>query len=200
MAELRRRTLFPPGLVFFTAAYMLVCSVMAVRQGNNEFLVYSGSMVVFIALVMHLHARVRMSNATLWMLSIWGAVHMLGGTVPIPASVSESETARHVLYAFRPAPWLPRYDQIIHAYGFFTATIAAWECLRRGLGARPGLGLSASAALIGMGLGALNEMLEFGVTLVVENHGVGGYVNTGWDLVSNAVGAIAAGMVTLFRR
>lgn len=200
MAELRRRTLFPPGLVFFTVAYMVVCSVMAFRQGNGEFLVYSGSMVVFILIVMHLHTRVRLSNATLWMLSVWGALHMLGGTVPIPESVSESETARHVLYAFRPAAWLPRYDQLIHAYGFFTASIAAWECLRKGLGARPGIGLSASAALIGVGLGAINEVLEFGVTLFVENHGVGGYENTGWDLVSNAVGATAAAVVTLFRR
>jgi uncharacterized membrane protein YjdF len=200
MAEVRRRNLFPPGLVFFTVAYMMICSVMAFKQGNKEFLVYAGSMVVFIALVMHLHARVRLSNAALWMLSVWGATHMLGGTVPIPASMSESETTRHVLYALRPVAGLPRYDQIVHAYGFFTATIAAWECLRKGLGARPGVGLSASAALIGVGLGAVNEVLEFGVTLVVEDHGVGGYTNTGWDLVSNAVGCLIAGVATLSRR
>lgn len=200
MAELRRRNLFPPGLVFFTVAYMIVCSVMAFRQGNKEFIVYAGSMIVFIALVWHLHARVRLTNATLWMLSIWGATHMLGGTVPIPEAMSESETNRHVLYALRPVAGLPRYDQIVHAYGFFAATIAAWECLRKGLGARPGLGLSASAALVGVGLGAVNELLEFAVTRVVEDHGVGGYVNTGWDLVSNAVGATAALAVTLFKR
>lgn len=200
MAELRRRSLFPPGLIFFTISYMVICSVMAFRQGNKEFLVYAGSMVVFIALVWHLHARVRLNNATLWMLSVWGATHMLGGTVPIPELMSESETNRHVLYALRPVAGLPRYDQIVHAYGFFTASVAAWECLRRGLGARPGLGLSASAALIGVGLGAVNEMLEFFVTLVVEHHGVGGYTNTGWDLVSNAVGAMTAFVVTMFKR
>lgn len=89
MAELRRRSLFPPGLIFFTISYMVICSVMAFRQGNKEFLVYAGSMVVFIALVWHLHARVRLNNATLWMLSVWGATHMLGGTVPIPELMSE---------------------------------------------------------------------------------------------------------------
>ena len=31
-------------------------------------------------------------------------------------------------------------------------------------------------------------------TLVVPEHGVGGYTNTGWDLVSNLVGAAAMGV------
>lgn len=200
MAELRKRTLLPKGIVFFTVSYMLVCSVMALRQGNAEFLAYAGSMVVFIVLVLILNTRARLTHATLWMLSIWGALHMLGGTVPIPAELAESAGNRPVLYGFRPISWLPRYDQATHAFGFFAASIAAWEALRHALGARPGLGLSITAALIGMGLGAVNEVLEFGVTLVVEEHGVGGYTNTGWDLVSNMTGAIAAAILLLNRR
>lgn len=200
MAELRKRTLLPKGIIFFTVSYMLVCSVMALRQGNAEFLAYAGSMVVFIALVLLLNTRARLTHATLWMLSIWGALHMLGGTVPVPSELAEAESARTVLYGFRPVSWLPRYDQATHAFGFFAASIAAWEALRHALNAKPGLGLSIGAALIGMGLGAVNEVLEFGVTLVVEEHGVGGYVNTGWDLVSNMIGAVAAGILLLNRR
>ena len=199
MVEARRRQTLPPGIVFFTASYMVVCSAMALRQGNLEFLAYAGSMVVFIAIVLALHAHARFNNATLWMLSVWGASHMLGGTVPIPAAYAEAEGSRTVLYGLRLLPWLPRYDQIVHFYGFFAATIAAWEALKRALHARPGLGLSVAAALIGMGLGAVNETLEFFVTLVVEDHGVGGYENTGWDLVANGAGAIAAGLLLLNR-
>lgn len=120
--------------------------------------------------------------------------------MPIPAAYADTDSPRLVLYALRLHPATPRYDQVVHFYGFFVATITAWEALRQALGTRPGLGLSVAAALIGMGLGAVNEVIEFGVTLVVEDHGVGGYTNTGWDLVANALGAIAAGVLTLNRR
>ena len=46
--------------------------------------------------------------------------------------------------------------------------------------------------LIGMGLGAMNEVIEFVGTLIFPNTNVGGYVNTGWDLVCNMTGCIAA--------
>lgn len=200
MAELRQRRLLPQGIVFFTASYMVVCSAMALRQGNLEFMGYAASMVVFIALALLLNLRARLRHSTLWLLSIWGCLHMLGGTVPVPAEWAEAESARVVLYGLRPLSWLPRYDQATHAFGFFAATIAAWESLRQALGAKPGLGLSIAAALIGVGLGAVNEVLEFIVTLTVEEHGVGGYTNTGWDLVSNLVGASAAGALMLGRK
>lgn len=200
MAEVRRRALLPPGIVFFTLSYLIVCSVLAVRKGSPEFIAYSGAMVVFIALVLALNAQARLAHTTLWLLSIWGMLHMLGGTVPIPVAYADTESADPVLYALRLHSALPRYDQIVHFFGFFSATLTAWEALRNALGTRPGLGLSIAAALIGMGLGAVNEVLEFIITLVIPENGVGGYVNTGWDLVSNALGAITAGVLTLNKR
>ena len=44
----------------------------------------------------------------------------------------------------------------------------------------------------GMGFGAFNEIVEFVATLTVPDTNVGGYINTGWDLVANMVGAIMA--------
>lgn len=47
--------------------------------------------------------------------------------------------------------------------------------------------------LIGwLGIGAINEMIEFGATVAHAGTHVGGYDNTGWDLVSNTLGALAA--------
>jgi hypothetical protein len=47
-----------------------------------------------------------------------------------------------------------------------------------------------------MGFGAFNEVIEFAATQTVPETNVGGYVNTGWDLVSNMVGSfIAAGLI-----
>jgi len=55
------------------------------------------------------------------------------------------------------------------------------------------------AVTSGMGLGAMNELIEFAATLLVPETNVGGYVNTGWDLVSNFVGATAAAAVIAYR-
>jgi hypothetical protein len=46
-----------------------------------------------------------------------------------------------------------------------------------------------------LGLGALNEMVEFLATLAHHGAHAGGYWNTGWDLVCNFIGAGAAGLV-----
>jgi hypothetical protein len=43
-----------------------------------------------------------------------------------------------------------------------------------------------------MGLGAVNEIIEFAAVLGLPDTNVGGYLNTGLDLVFNAIGAIIA--------
>jgi hypothetical protein len=58
--------------------------------------------------------------------------------------------------------------------------------------AAPTLGHLTICAAAGMGFGALNEVVEFVATLLVPETNVGGYENTGWDLVSNLVGVLLA--------
>jgi hypothetical protein len=43
-----------------------------------------------------------------------------------------------------------------------------------------------------MGFGALNEVVEFIAVLTIPNTNVGGYENTGWDLVANLTGTVVA--------
>jgi hypothetical protein len=97
-----------------------------------------------------------------------------------------------------PGGWL-KYDQVAHAYGFGVATWLCWQGLRgslrgyrrHGMAVQPTPGLMVIAAAAGAGFGALNEIVEFVATkLTVTN--VGGYENTGWDLVYNALGAVVA--------
>ena len=185
-------------LNLFVALYMIGCTIAALRQGNTEFLMYAFAMVVNIALVLLVHARVRLTTAALWLLAVWGALHMLGGTVPIPERYVLGD-GHPVLYSLRLHPELPRYDQYTHAFGFFSATVLCWESMRVLVGARSRIALSVCAAIMGMGLGAVNEVIEFAATRVTETN-VGGYVNTGWDLVSNTVGAVVAGVWCLWRR
>jgi hypothetical protein len=46
--------------------------------------------------------------------------------------------------------------------------------------------------MVGLGVGAFNEIVEALVSAIVPSSGVGGYVNTALDLISDLIGAILA--------
>lgn len=190
---------FPRSVAVFVAATLVVFGGMAFSQGNSEFVFYLAVMLVLIGMVYGVHRRVGFSPVVLWLLAVWGLLHMAGGTVHVPAELADGESADPVLYSLHPWSWLPRYDQVTHAFGFFTATLASAEALRAATRpARIGIGFAAACALMGVGFGALNEVVEFVAVMSLPNTNVGGYENTGWDLVSNTVGAAAgAGLVLL---
>ena len=79
-------------------------------------------------------------------------------------------------------------------------TWVCWQGLlgafaRRGIPIRPTAGLLTISVAAGMGFGAANEIIEFLATRVLPETNVGGYENTGWDLVSNAVGCLIAAVL-----
>lgn len=184
----------------FVLVYMVAFGIAALVQHNAEFVYYTAVMAVLIASVIVIDRRVLLSPVVLWGLVLWGLAHMGGGTVHIAGPDGPK-----VLYNFRPSPDLPRYDQVIHALGFGITTLACWEGLAGMVGGRPQarvqptLGLVLAAMLMSMGLGALNELIEFIATRILEQTNIGGYENTGWDLVSNQVGITAVGVVLVVR-
>jgi hypothetical protein len=182
----------------FTVLYLAAAVGGALVVGNREFLFYIAVMLLLIGVLWIVHSRVRLATATLWALSVWGLAHMAGGLVAVPESWPIDGDIR-VLYSLWLIPERLKYDQVVHAYGFGVATWVCWQGLRaviRQLGgdARPTFGLMVLAATAGMGLGALNEVVEFAATLLVPETNVGGYLNTGWDLVANATGSTVAAL------
>ena len=112
--------------------------------------------------------------------------HLLGGLVRVRGGVLYNASYLH--------PAL-RYDHLEHSVAVFVGTFACWYLFSSSLGGA----VRARHALVvfvlaGLGLGALNEMIEFLSTLAHSGSHVGGYTNTGWDLVSNLAGAGAAGL------
>ena len=183
-----------PVLVF-TALYVLAAIPAALRSGNDEFVFYILVMFVLGGLVWLVHRRVGLTTLTLWGLSLWGLAHMAGGLWTVTEEIG-------VLYNYRPFAAGPKYDQVVHAYGFALSTWVCWQALKPALAdPRPTPGLLFLSALGGMGLGATNEIVEFVAVLLIPDTNVGGYLNTGWDLVSNGVGAaVAAVLILLFDR
>lgn len=176
-----------PRLAVFTGGYLAVFAVLGSVLGSPltlPYLLVVGSAVV---LVLRLDARFALGGGILWSLSCWGLAHMAGGVVPI----GEGRTLYNLWVV---TGWL-RYDQVVHAFGFGTATFVCGTVLRRWLpDGRLSFGPAVLALLAGMGVGAMNEIVEFGATLVLEHTNVGGYHNTGWDLVFDLLGALMATM------
>ncbi len=190
-----------PWLVGFSAAYLVAALVAVLVSGNREFAFYLISLGVIIAAILWLDHRLRFSTAVLWCLSLWGAMHLAGGLMPLPSGWPfDGEHA--VLYSAWIIPGILKYDHVVHAFGFGTAAVAALQAMRPSheRRMRPNLGQMICAALVACGLGSVNEILEFIATRISPETNVGGYVNTALDLVANFVGATIAMLAVRFIR
>jgi len=178
-----------------TAAYVVVFTAIAYRRSNYEFLLYAVVVAVAIGLVLALHQSFRFSTGVLAGLSAWGLLHMAGGNVSLADG--------RVLYELQLVPRALRYDQFVHAFGFGVVALACYRVLCSYL--RPEFDrwwpLAVLVVLMGSGMGALNEIVEFIAVKTMPETNVGGYENTLWDLVFNLIGGlVAVAYLTLRRR
>jgi hypothetical protein len=187
-------------ILLVTAAYVLPALALSWSRANSEFVMYAAVLVILMGFILLLHYFVHLHMAALWGLSCWGLAHMMGGLMPIPQSWPVNPGEPHVLYNLWLLPGVLKYDQLVHAAGFGLTTWICWQSLarsfaNRGVTLRPSFGLLVLCIAAGMGLGALNEVIEFLATRIMPQTNVGGYENTGWDLVSNLVGCVLAGLL-----
>lgn len=178
-----------PGL--FTLAYVAGFTVWFLAIGNHEFIVYVITMLGLIGLVGFSLRSAAYPPAMLWALALWGLAHMAGGGVPVDGSVLYN---LHLLRLVETGEvFILKYDQLVHAYGFGVTAWVLHHLLIRHYPATRGTATAlVYPALAAMGLGAVNEMIEFSAVLLVPDTNVGGYVNTALDLCFNALGAVVA--------
>ncbi len=177
----RLRALRP--LIAFVIVYYLGFIALGLATGQPQVWFYAGFVGVLIVVVALWGSRVQFSRLVLWGLAIWGLIHMAGGLVELSSD--------RVLYNVQLLPFL-RFDQLVHVFGFGIAGLAFYEWQRPRLAPEQS---GASLALFGgLAFGALNEMIEFLITRVVPETNIGGFENTGWDLVANFTGSVLAAL------
>ena len=162
--------------------YVPTFTIIALLKLNFEFLLYVAVVILVGALVVWKQRKVRFDLTILWGLTIWGLLHMAGGNIQIGGDV---------LYGLQLIPVVLRYDQFVHAFGFGTATLVCYHLLQ------PYLQKNAECwtvfvlvMLMGSGLGAINEIIEFIAVKTMKDTNVGGYDNTLWDLTFNLIGGV----------
>ncbi len=192
----------PPSLVIVTSLYLLLGGVYFLRDLNLEFVIYVGVIVAIFAGVAATLRSTQFPAWMLWLLSIWGLLHILGGAV---------ETRDGVLFAYRIYPFLDyggdfyvlKYDQVVHGYLYGLVAVLSYHTLRVPLGITGRTGLVALAAtMISLGISGLNEIMEFLIAVTVDRNGVGGYENAMLDLIFNLSGAVigVVGYTWVFER
>ncbi len=183
------------GVGIFTALYLVIAAIPALITQNWEFVYYILVVVLLAGAALTVHVRVTLPTPLLWALSFWGLLHMLGGLLPIPSGFPVAGD-KAVLYSLWIIPEYLKTDQLIHAYGFGIATWLCYRCLELMIPQESRkIGIFILSALAGMGLGAVNEVVEFIAVLLIPETNVGGYMNTGWDLVANGVGTTIAAIL-----
>ena len=180
----RRGVRAHPVLAAIGVTYLIGFTIYGLTIGAAATIPYAVVVSVCFVLLGVADHHVGFTTGVLAGLCLWGFGHMAGGLIPVDD---------HVLYGLWLLPVL-RFDQLVHVIGFGLAALAAWQVVRRWLPGPPprGPGLFVTVVFLGMGVGAINEVVEFFAGLVFEENNVGGYLNTSLDLVADLVGSIAA--------
>ena len=183
----------------FTAVYLLVFAIYYASAVNYEFMIYVAVVVLFALLIGATLRKTNFSYTVLWGLSLWGLLHMAGGSIPVGDTVLYGV---HVLPVYDGGTefFILKFDQIVHFFGFGVSALLVYELLR-GSFKREGSKkvLYFAAWLGGMGIGALNELVEFLAVVIAPKTGVGGYFNSSLDLTFNMLGATVAVLIVWLR-
>ncbi|NCN98996.1 hypothetical protein COU62_02615 [Candidatus Pacearchaeota archaeon CG10_big_fil_rev_8_21_14_0_10_35_219] len=177
-------------VIIFSLIYIIIFGIYYIVTENYEFLTYVVNLVFVGAIVLLTLKKTKLDNLALWLLSIWGLLHMLGGSIIIQG-VALYNLKLIKIIELSGDFFILKMDQVIHFYGFFVAAVVVFQIIAPRLKNRNKLGAAIFVAWLGsMGLGSLNEIVEFLVFIFVERTGVGDLYNLGLDLISNMLGAL----------
>lgn len=180
------------AILGFTTLYTAVFAVFFIRSFNIEFIAYVGVIIFIFALLYGTLHKTKIPAYILAGISLWGLFHMMGGSIP---------TADGILYAWKIYPffdgggefYILKFDQLVHGYLYAVVALLFLHLLRHYLGNKQSQTLVGFIAITAsVGVGAINEIIEFIAVLTVPDNGVGGYYNTVLDIVFNFMGALLA--------
>lgn len=179
-ASIRRH---PAISAFMVTGAAVLGTVGAVRHARLT-IPYLVIVATVAAIVVLADDQVRFRTVTLTGLAVWATLHLAGGLIEL----DDGRIFYNTLYT----RWI-HFDNVVHFIGFGSAGLALLEALQASI-AVPLRRSTVWAVtwVAGMGAGAFNEVIEFGATHLLDATDVGGYENTGRDLVANMLGAALA--------
>ena len=182
-------------IITVNGASLLLFAAIFLSRRNYELIGYIGALGIFMSLILVSLRRIRYSANLLWGLTLWSILHLAGG------GLSLGGRKLYAVMIFPVTEEILRYDQVVHAFGFFVATLLIYELVKFSYPEviKHNIAMGIVVVMAGLGLGALNEIFEFIATILVPDTSVGGYLNTSLDLVADLLGALLAWLVIVHR-
>jgi putative membrane protein len=175
--------------MYLSAIILALFTIIFVIQGDYEFLAYACTLFPLIWIIVKTDKHFKYIGLAKWGFAIWMFLHVAGGSIKYHG-VRLYDT---VFINLVGNPYnILRYDQVIHSFCYFVLTLFIYSIV---LSAAPKANkyLIAFIAFIGgMGISALNEIIELGTVAFLGSMGVGDYFNNALDLVFNAIGGFIA--------
>jgi len=169
-----------PIALLLAVATVVFTIVGLVRQ--EAFLwVYLPALAASVAIVVFVdHRWGPIPSVVLWMLIIWAALHLAGGLAANPTGRTD------ILYGMWLVDGMLRWDQMVHGFGAFVATVVFVVAAR-----------DTDHPLLwgfvwGQVPGVVNETVENIFAQFVEDSNVGDAVNTAWDFGWQLIGGTIA--------
>jgi hypothetical protein len=174
------------SLVTITLIVLIGFLIKAILAKNYEFIGYWIVLVLLFLLVIKSDNKFNFPLIGLWFFSIWSMLHMAGGLIKI----NSVRLYDFILFNIIGDPYfILRYDQVIHAYCYFAISILIYFAMKNYTKDKKALIIFSILSTLGIGL--LNEVIEFGMVIFANAaEAVGGYYNTALDLVFNLIGAV----------
>lgn len=184
---MRRGRLLPTVLVY---VFLVSLIIYFLTKGNFEFLGYAAVVGVLYWFVLKIDSKYNLPTYTIWLFVVWIFMHMLGGTVYIIHTRLYDLILINLVNKGGELVIL-KYDQLVHAFCYFAFSIIIYYILKDHMKPNNKKALVIFTILASVGVGMLNEVIEFGMVLFAgAADAVGGYYNTALDLVFNLIGAI----------
>lgn len=178
-------------ILLFTIAYVIGFGIYYLITKNYEFIWYVAILFFLIALVSFIHKKYRLTTGTLLGASIWGLIHMMGGSIYINGTKLYNIIIFRIASAEVAGTEIFRYDQFAHFYCYIFVTLILFYVFRNYVKETTNwFTFSIILILASIGVGAINELAEFIPVLFLHYTGVGDYFNTLWDIVFNTIGAL----------
>ncbi|MBX4196637.1 DUF2238 domain-containing protein [Candidatus Pacearchaeota archaeon] len=187
-------------LILFNLAYIVGFTFYYTSIKNYEFLLYIAVLVALFILVLGIQKKVKFSYAILWMLSIWGLLHMMGGGAHLPSGTVLYKWVPFVAYdgtSIDSDFIILKFDQVLHFYIYFVMSIILAHLFKSHVKDKRFL-FYFLITMASVGVSALNELVEFSAVVFLGKTGVGGYYNTLLDLLFNTLGAIVGSTTAYF--
>jgi len=179
--------------MYFSTLILTAFTIYFLLVGNYEFLLYTFTLGFLIYLITISDKIFNYSQLAKWGFAVWLFGHLGGGAF----KVNGQRLYDTILWDILGDPYfILKYDQAIHVFCYFVITLFIYSIImhstKKKWEARDSFVVGLIAFLGGMGVSALNEIIEFSTVVFFGSTGVGGYYNNALDLLFNAVGCLLA--------